>query len=113
MKIEKKKDLTRDYSFLNKIKIGDLSNFNGSFIVFMLNEQLKAQTFIRPAIFQQDIEASVYEGGFNWHNTDYEDEIIQCIDNNGSNYKDWSEFWENIVTDGSYDTIKKYINENC
>ena len=113
MKIEKKKDLTRDYSFLNKIKIGDLSNFNGPFIVFMLNEQLKAQTFIRPAIFQQGIEASVYEGGFNWHNTDYEDEIIQCIDNNGRSNKDWSEFWENIVTDGSYDTIKKYINENC
>ena len=113
MKIEKKKDLTRDYSFLNKIKTGDLSNFNGPFIVFVLNEQLKTQTFIRPSIFQQDIAASFYEGGFNWRATDYEDEIIQCIDNNGSNYKDWSEFWEGAVTDRNYNTIKKYINENC
>ena len=113
MKIEKKKDLTRDYSFLNKIKTGDLSNFNGPFIVFMLNEQLKTQTFIRPSIFQQDIAASVYEGGFNWHNTDYEDEIIRCIDNNDRSYKDWPEFWEGAVTNRNYNTIKKYINENC
>lgn len=113
MKIEQKKDLTRDYSFLNKIKVGSLSYFDGPFIVFMLNEQLKAQTFIRPAIFQQDIEASVYEGGFNWHNTYYEDEIIRYIDNNDRSYKDWSEFWENAVDDRNYNTIKKYINENC
>lgn len=113
MKIERKKDLTRDYSFLNKIKVGGLSYFDGPFIVFMLNEQLKAQTFIRPTIFQQDIEASVYEGGFNWHNTDYEDEIIRCIDNNGRSYKDCSELWEGAVTDRNYNTIKKYINENC
>ena len=58
MKIERKKDLTRDYSFLNKIKAGDLSLLYGSFIVFMLNEQLKAQTFIRPTVFQQEIAAS-------------------------------------------------------
>ena len=113
MKIERKKDLTRDYSFLNKIKVGSHSYFDGPFIVFMLNEQPKAQTFIRPAIFQQDIEASVYEGGFNWHKTDYENEIIRYIENNDISYKDWSEFWESAVDDRNYNTIKKYINENC
>ena len=113
MKIERKKNLTRDYSFLNKIKAGDLSLLYGSFIVFMLNEQLKAQTFIRPTVFQQDIAASWYQGGFNWDRTDYEDEIIRYIDNNDRSYKDCSEFWEGAVTDRNYNTIKKYINENC
>ena len=113
MKIERKKDLTRDYSFLNKIKVGELNYFDGPFIIFMLNEQLKTQTFIRPAIFQQNIDASVHEGGFNWHDTDYEDEIIRYMDNSDRSHKDWSELWESAVADRNYNKIKKYINENC
>lgn len=113
MKIEQKKDLTRDYSFLNKIKVGDLSLLYGSFIVFMLNEQLKAQTFIRPTVFQQDIAASWYQGGFNWDRTDYEWQIDEYLNEYGNPKKNSSKFWEDIVTDKEYNLIKKYINENC
>ena len=71
----------------------------------MLNEQLKTQTFIRPAIFQQNIDASVHEGGFNW-GKDWHSAIMGKSFNKESNDK----FWDSVITDEAYLKVKDYIN---